>query len=90
MLSKAAKPRRVTYSESLNRFVRLKKNFAVKPFGSGNDKWDAQRVLAIPPPEAVQENQKRLIRDVNEGVAGLGFAAEEFAKIIRGWMAQDD
>ena len=92
MADRAAKPRKVTHSEKLDRLHRLKMDFAVKPFSADNERWAPMRVsesAAIG--KVVQEKEhKRMIREVDKGVKGLDFPAEEMAKILRGWMASDD
>ncbi|MFH1537439.1 MAG: hypothetical protein ABIH66_00675 [bacterium] len=91
MIKRAAKPRHINFSESLDRFLRTKRNFAVRPCGVSEERWADQRISSNLSEEVAKEQeQKRLIHDVSEGVKGIQFAAEEMAKVIRGWMAQDE
>lgn len=71
--------------------MRLKRNFAVRPFGFDEEQWAGQRISSHPSEkEATEKEHKKLIHEVSEGVKGIEFAAEEMAKVIRGWMAQDE
>lgn len=92
MSERAARPRSVKHSETLDRLNRLKIDFACKPFGDGNDRWAHLRVANSPSifKKAQEKAHKHMIKEVNQGVKGLSFPAEEMALIIRGWMAQDD
>jgi len=89
MKRRAAQPRRVTQSETLDRLLRLKRDFAVVPFGYDNEKNKKRRSAAIRRESAEQE-RKQLIRDADQSIKGLNFPAEEMAKIMRSWMRQDD
>ena len=92
MIDKAAKPKRVLHSEKLDRLMRLKMDFACRPVGYGNERWSNLRVAGSPilQKRASEAEHKRMIKEVQTGVHGLEFPAEEMAKIIRGWMASDD
>lgn len=89
MIKKVAKPRHITFSETLDRFLRTKRDFAVRPFGFAEERWAGQRISSGSKEATRTQEHKRLIHDVSEGVKGIEFAAEEMAKVIRGWMAQD-
>ncbi len=91
MERRAALPRRVTHSETLDRLIRLKRDFAVLPFGADGDKLKNRKSFAARKrAESEQEEKKRLIREMDSGIKGLDFPAEELAKIIRSWMRQDE
>ncbi len=91
MERRAALPRRVTHSETLDRLIRLKRDFAVLPFGADSDKWKNKKYAAARKRAGnEQEEKKRLIREMDNSIKGLDFPAEEMAKIIRSWMKQDE
>jgi hypothetical protein len=92
MSDKAAKTRHVKHSEKMDRLQRLNKDFAIKPFAHDNERWDSLRIAGGPVlmKKMKEHEHKRMIKEVQQGVKGLEFPAEEMAKIIRGWMAQDD
>lgn len=91
MSDRAARPRRVQHSEKLDRLNRLRWDFAVVPYAFNDDKWDRMRVAAAPSfqKQSQEQQHKRMIKEVETGVKGLNFPAEEMAKIIRGWMADE-
>ena len=91
MSDRAAKPRRVFHSEKLERLNRLRWEYAVVPYAFNDAKWDRMRVAAAPSftEKTMEEQHKRMIKEVDVGVKGLNFPAEEMAKIIRGWMTDD-
>ena len=92
MDDKAAQPRRIKHSETLDRLNRLRWDFACKPYMFEDERWSNKRISASLDFEHVQkeQQQKRMIREVDQGVKGLDFPAEEMALIIRGMMAQDE
>ena len=89
MKNRAAIPRHVKHSETLDRLVRLKRDFAVLPFGADSDKWKGMSARKRHV-ENAQEEHKRLIREADTSIKGIDFPAEEMAKIIRSWMRQDE
>ena len=90
MERRAALPRRVKHSETLDRLIRLKRDFAVMPFGADNDKWVNKMLSRKHHAVSEQEEHKRLIREADSSIKGINFPAEEMAKIIRSWMKQDE
>jgi hypothetical protein len=93
MADKAARPRRVMQNDQLDTLLRLRRDFAVLPDGMGNERWCTRMRAAnvkTSEEQSEEEKDKRLIRDMSKGVNGIEFAAEELAKVIRGWMNQDD
>ncbi len=90
MEKRAAKPRRVTHSETLDRLIRLKRDFAVVPFGAEKEKWQKNMLVRKRHAVSEQEEHKRLIREVDTSIKGIDFPAEEMAKIIRSWMKSDE
>ncbi|MFA6451166.1 MAG: hypothetical protein WCX65_16940 [bacterium] len=89
MERRASLPRRVKHSETLDRLIRLRRDFAVVPFGTDSKKWESGAVKRRKA-ESEQEEHKRLIREADTSIKGINFPAEEMAKIIRSWMRQDD
>ena len=91
MNDRAAQPRRVQHSEKLERLNRLRREYAILPFAFNDDKWARLRVSAASSfaEKSMEEQHKRVIREVETGVKGLNFPAEEMAKIIRGWMTEE-
>jgi hypothetical protein len=92
MSDRAALPKRVKHSEKLDRLNRLKRDFACRPAIFDNERWADMRITGSYAFETHKKDQhhKHMIKEVQQGVKGLGFPAEEMAMIIRGWMAQDD
>ncbi|MEW6201161.1 MAG: hypothetical protein AB1546_04245 [bacterium] len=94
MTTRAAKPKRIHHSDSLDRFVRLKRNYAVRPPGYDEERWSQYKVIARQQEESeeekAQEKEKRMIREVEKGVKGLQFSGEEMARIIRSWISEGE
>ena len=93
MTSRAAKPKNINHSESLDRFVRLKRNFAVRPPGYDEERWSQYKVIARQQEESeekTKEEGKHPIRKAEKGVKGLQFSGEEMARIIRSWIAEGE
>jgi hypothetical protein len=89
MENRAALPRRVKHSDKLDLLIRLRRDFAVIPYGADSKKWQSGAVRRRKA-ESDQEEHKRLIREADSSIKGINFPAEEMAKIIRSWMRQDD
>lgn len=89
MERRAALPRRVHHSESLDRLIRLKRDFAVLPFGADVRKWETRRT-DVTRKRSGQSDHKRLIREAEKSIKGIDFPAAEMAMIIRSWMKQDE
>ncbi len=86
---KAANPRKMAQSESVERLVRTKRNFAIRPYLSKSDRWSDMRVSKVL--RKTEDGQrKKLIKDMDGSIHGTEFAAQEMAKIIRSWMSQED
>lgn len=88
MERRAALPRRVHHSESLDRLIRLKRDFAVLPFGADIKKLEMRRTDVRKRSE--KSDHKRLIREADKSIKGIDFPAAEMAMIIRSWMKQDE
>jgi hypothetical protein len=89
MKHRAALPRSVKHSETLERLTRLRRDFAVLPYGADSEKWKSATVRRKHA-EDIQEEHKRLIREADSSIKGMDFPAEVFAKVIRSWMRQDE
>ena len=90
MERRVALPRRIKHSETLDRLIRLKRDFAVLPFGADNDKWKDKMMSRKHHTVSAADEHKRLIREADTSIKGIDFPAEEMAKIIRSWMKQDE
>ncbi|MEW5944684.1 MAG: hypothetical protein AB1742_00660 [bacterium] len=91
MSYRAGKPKHVSFSESLDRLIRTRRNFAVRPFGFDNKKWEKHLLSSnVAPRQKETQEEKKMIRETAQGVKGLDFPAEEMAKIIRSWIARDE
>jgi hypothetical protein len=93
MSDRVARPRQVKQSEKLDVLKRTKREFAVTPYALNSNRWSG-RLRSATLKNVEEENEeakgKRLIRDASRSIKGIEFPAEELAKIIRGWMAQDE
>ena len=87
MKRRAAMPRHVKHSETLERLIRLRRDFAVLPYGADSEKWKSGAIRRRQAVDAKEEH-KRLIREADTSIKGIDFPAEEMAKIIRSWMRQ--
>lgn len=86
---KAAAPRKMANSESVERLIKLKKNFAIRPYLSQSERWEDMKV-ARTMTRTKDGERKKLIRDMDNNIKGVDFAAQEMAKIIRSWMSQEE
>ena len=91
MTSHAGRPKHIKYNEFLSRFIRLKRNFAVRPYGYDEKRWAEQRIAIKSPKEhSEEERKKHHIREVEKGVKGLNFPADEMARVIHSWIASEE
>jgi hypothetical protein len=89
MKHRAALPRNVKHSDTLERLIRLRRDFAVLPFGADNEKFQSHSIKRRKA-ENAQEEHQRLMREADNSIKGVNFPAEEMAKVIRSWMRQDE
>ena len=93
MADKAARPFQVAKSDKLETLKRMKRDFAVRPYALSSGKWHYRLVTSAAKHDTrdtEEAREKKLIRDATKGIKGVEFPAAELAKIIRGWMAQDE
>ena len=83
MKRRAALPRSVKHSETLERLIRLRRDFAVLPYGADSDKWKSS--VRRKHVEDAQEEHKRLIREADTGIKGIEFPAEVMAIAVSPW-----
>jgi len=89
MIKKAAKPKKVEHSDTLERLLKLNRNFAVRPAGFDNERW-ADRRVSRKQEDSGAGNRKKLIRDADKSINGVEFPAREMAQIIRGWLVEEE
>lgn len=86
---KAASPRKMVQSESVERLIRTNRNFAIRPYLSQSERWSDVKMSKVLR-KTEDGKRKKLIKDMDSSVHGTDFAAQEMAKVIRSWMSQED